>query len=444
MNPRRDGILYSASLVLPRLPAFLLLPVYAARLSLAEMGVLATCWIFMELFQALASLGMRQAVGRFFPLADSLPKRRQVLTTALAVTFAGGAATALLSFLAFSLPALRARLEFFDSIDAKLLLLLLLASALGNLSNTLVVYFRAERRPWAFLLAGASGAAIEAGIALSLLATDSLTVPNLLAAECAKQAVILLLVAWQGRRDLVPAYSGETWGTMARFAVWLVPVSLLDWTAISADRFWLGQLAGMDPVGVYGFFARLVTPLAVLFSGALMEMHSRLYAMQGAGGQEFLARRLDRFLVAGGAACVALSLLFPPAFRWAAGQWPGLPAGYVAGVHVFPLLLAVMYAQYWGKYYGAALEYAFRTRAVLFGLGLSAAVAMALTPVLLHAFRDPLVAAAAAALAAVLAGMAAMAARADLGGFGSGTRRLVSGGTALAGCLASYLLWGTV
>lgn len=435
----RDGLIYSVSLVLPRLPGFLFLPFFAARLSFAEMGVLATCWIFMDLFQHFAGLGMRQALGRFFPLAETLRDRREVLTTALWTACAGGVAASLLTWAAWSLPALRGSLEFLSALDGRLLASLLAASSLGNLSSTLVVYFRAERRPWAFLAAGAAGAAVEMALVGALLAGEGLRVADLMAVEAVKQAVILLWVAWLGRRDLAPAFARERWAALLPFALWLVPVGLCEWAVLSADRFWLGQLEGLDPVGVYGFFARFATPLSVIFTGYLMEMHSFLFAMRGGEGIAFVRDRLERFLLRGGCLALALSILFPAAYRAAEALWPEFPRGYAAGLPVFPILVAGLYAIIWGRYYGAALEYRFRARAVLFALGLSAAASTVLLPAAIAACRhlgwSVLAGAAAASLLAILAGTAAQGAMAGIGEGGSG-RQIALGSAFLLGCLA--------
>ncbi|HLP43250.1 MAG TPA: hypothetical protein VK465_17225, partial [Fibrobacteria bacterium] len=373
--PGRDALVYATALVLPRAVSFVLLPVFAARFTLAEMGLLATCWVFMDFFQTLAGLGMRQALGRFFPLAEGARRRREVLTTALAGTLGGGLGAALLSAAAWAVPATRGRLEFLARVDLRLLAWLLTAAALGNLVSTLLVYFRAERRPYAFLAAGGAGALVELSLAAWLIAAARLGVAELMAVEAAKQAVMLLFIAWQGRRDLVPAVSASALAALAGFGAWLVPVALCEWATLSADRFWLGQLAGMDAVGVYGFFGKFAAPLGILFTGGLMELHSRLYAMSGEVGMTFARDRIARYLRRGGFLALAVAAGIPAAFLLLEAVRPVFPPAYRAGLPFFPLLAGAGYVVYWGKYYGAVLEYRFRPRAVLAGMGCGAAAA---------------------------------------------------------------------
>jgi O-antigen/teichoic acid export membrane protein len=432
----RDGLLYSASLVLPRLPSFLLLPLLATRLSFAGMGLLTTCWIFMDLFQNFAGLGMRQAVGRFFPLAATPPERCEVLTTALSATLAGSAVCAVLAVLAWSVPVLRGSLAFLSALDLRLLITLVLASSLGNLSSTLIVYFRAERRPLAFFAASLCGALVELAGLLVLLRGKTLEVADLMAVEAGKQAVMLLLVGWQGKADLRPAVSGARFASLWAFSMWLVPVGVCDYLAQVADRFWLGELEGLGPMGIYGFFARFATPLGVLYGGAVMEMHSRLFALRGEAGADFARERLGRFLRRAGWTALGVSAAFPLAYRLGESLWPSFPKGYGTGLALFPVLIAGVYLLYWGRHYGAVLEYRFRSKAVLLGLGLSALAACVLIPSAILACRrlgaPVLEGTALAALVSIGAGTVTLGWLARLGG---NAKDIARGAAFLAGCL---------
>ena len=443
MSAKRDSALYSAAFVLPRLPGFLLLPAYAAVLSLGDMGRLATCWIFIDLFQTLAGLGMKQALGRYFPLAEGERRRRETLSAAVLGSIAGGALAAGLATAVFALPAFRGRIHFLAEIDSRLFAYLLLASMLGNLSSTLVLYFRAQRKAGAYFVAGCLGMLLELGAAGTLLLLGKISLGNLLAVECLKQGATLAFVAWHGRADLRPAWARETWTPMVRYGLWLVPVGLCEWIALSSDRFWLGQLAGMGSVGVYGFFGKFAAPLAVLYTGGIMEFHSQVYFMRGEEGLEFTRGRLEAYLVRAGALSLAAAALFPVGVHLAARYWPAFPTAYLPGVKVFPLLIAAGFVVFWGKYYGTVLEYQYRTRAVLVSLGLGAAAGALLAPLLIRASLilglDVLAGAAVSLLLACLSATVAMGGMARLGGGGI---QAAKGGAVVAGCLVCYLaLW---
>src|SRR5690606_14590021 len=263
---RWDNLVYSAAVVLPRLAAFLLLPAIASVLSVSDMGKLATSWIFIELFQTLAGLGLKAALGRFFPRATEPARRREILTISLCGNLAGGLVLGLATWAAFALPFSRTRIHFFDSIDYPVFAALLGTSVLGNLASTFIIYFRAEQRAWAFLAASVIGAGIEACLAVGLLAAERLSLLNLLLIECLKQAAMLAFIAYQGRKDWGFAFSRQTLKTMAAFGIWLVPVGLGEWFVNSSDRFWLGQQGDLDLVGVYGFLYKFAMPLGILFT----------------------------------------------------------------------------------------------------------------------------------------------------------------------------------
>lgn len=440
---RWDGLVYSAAVVLPRLPAFLLLPAIASVLSLSDMGKLATSWVFIELFQTLAGMGLKAALGRYFPIAVESAERREILTVALSGILAGGLALGLIAWGAFAWPLARGQIHFFQVIDPRVFSALLGASMIGNLASTFIIYFRAEQKALAFLMASVIGAAAELGLSLALLKTGHVSLLNLLLVECLKQAAMLAFIAHQGRRDWGFAFSRKTLRTMYAFGIWLVPVGLGEWLVTSSDRFWLGQQADLGKVGVYGFLYKFAMPLGVLFTGSLMDLHARLYRMDDAEGLRFTQDRLARFLGRSGMLMLGYALLIPAAFHALMIFHPVFPAAYMRGLAAFPLMVAVLYTFYWGKYYAMYLEYRFRAKALTAALTLAAAASMILIPLAIRLCLangwDVLAGTAYGALAAQLLSMGFLGRLAGLpGSRANGIKGLVF----VAACMAASWLWG--
>lgn len=438
---RWDNLVYSAAVVLPRLPAFLLLPAIASVLSLSDMGKLATSWVFIELFQTLAGLGLKAALGRYFPMASEPARRREILTISLCGNLAGGLVLGLVTWAVYALPFSRARIHFFDSIDYPVFAALLAVSVLGNLASTFIIYFRAEQRAWAFLTASLIGAGIEAALVVGLLAAGRLTLLNILLIECLKQAAMLAFIAHQGRKDWGFEFSRKTLKTMLVFGVWLVPVGLGEWFVNSSDRFWLGQHGDLDLVGVYGFMYKFAMPLGILFTGGLMDLHARMYRMEGAAGLEFGRLRLHGFLVRSGALSLAYAVSVPAAFLALMEIRPIFPAVYLTGLAAFPIMAAVLYAYYWGKHYAMVLEFHFRTRALMAALTLAAAASLVLIPLAIHLCLasgwDVLTGTAYGALAAQLLSVAFLG---RLAGLPGGRAQAAKGLAFIAACAAASSL----
>ncbi len=438
---RWDNLVYSAAVVLPRLPAFLLLPAIASVLSLSDMGKLATCWVFIELFQTLAGMGLKASLGRYFPIATESADRREILTIALTGILAGGLALGLLAWAAFSWPLLRGQIHFLQAIDLSIFSALLAASMIGNLASTFIIYFRAEQKAWAFLLASLIGALAELGLSLALLKTGRVSLLNLLLVECLKQAAMLAFIAHQGRRDWGLAFSRKTLKTMYAFGIWLVPVGLGEWLVTSSDRFWLGQQGNLSKVGVYGFLYKFAMPLGVLFTGSLMDLHARLYRMGDAEGLAFTQDRLAKYLGRSGFLMLGYALLIPAAFRLLTRFHPVFPPAYLDGLAAFPLMVAVLYTFYWGKYYAMYLEYRFRPRALMLALTMAAAASMISIPLSIRLCLaqgwDVLAGTAYGALAAQLLSMAFLE---RLAGLPGGRASVARGLAFVAACVAASCL----
>lgn len=440
---RWDSLVYSAAVVLPRLPAFLLLPAIASALSLSDMGILATAWVFIELFQTFAGMGLKASLGRYFPLAQELGQRREILSIALSGILAGGLAMGLITWAAYAWPLTRGLVQFFQVIDIRVFSTLLLASMVGNLASAFTIYFRAERRAWAFLSASLIGALAELGLCVALLATGRISLLNLLLVESLKQAAMLVFIAYMARRDWGFAFSAKTLKTMAGFGIWLVPVGLGEWLVGSSDRFWLGQHGDLDKVGIYGFLYKFAMPLGVLLTGSLMNLHSQLYRMPDDQGLGYTRERLAVYLGRSGFMMLGYAVLIPVAFHLAARFYPIFPAAYLSGLAAFPLMVAILYAFYWGKYYAMYLEYRYRTRALTAALTLAAAASMILIPLAIRLCQykgwDVITGTAYGALSAQLLSLAFLGRLAALpGGRSSAARGLAF----VAACVAASWLMG--
>lgn len=437
-----DGLAYAAALVLLRLPAFLFLPAITAALSMGEMGLLASSWVFIDLFQILASMGLMASLGRFFPLAEGREKRSAALAAALAGILAGCLAFALAAAGLRLSPAAERMLPFLRGLDARAFAALLLSALLGNLVSALFVYLRAERKAMLFLGVSALGAAVEASLLSILWSAGRFSLPVLLGVEAAKQACLLLCLVAAARRDL---FAPPAWRELSRqlaFGLWFVPIGLGEWFVAGSDRFWLGKLGGLADVGVYGFLYRFAMPLSVLFSGGLMNAHARLYRYAGTAGEPLARELLARFLARAGALTAAAAVALPAGLWWAGRSLHLFPEAYLRGLPAAPLMAAVIFALYWARYYGTVLEYRLQARALMFAEAGIAGLSAALIPAAIALFRlrggEPLMGAVAGALAAQGLGILLLARLSRLGG---GWRAPTAGLATLAVCLAASALW---
>jgi hypothetical protein len=439
---RSDGLAYAAALVLLRLSAFLFLPAITAALTVGEMGLLASSWVFIDLFQILASLGLMASLGRFFPLAQDPEGRGATLSAALGGIVAGGGGFVLAALAFRASPLADRMLPFLRGLDGRAFAALLTAAVLGNLVSSLFVYLRAERKAMTFLGISAAGAALEALLLAAVLAGQRFSLPVLLGVEAAKQAFLALCLAVAARRDLSVFPSWRELSRQLAFGLWFIPIGLGEWFITGSDRFWLGKLGSLPDVGVYGFTYRFVMPLSVLFAGGLMNAHARLYRFEGSAGEPLARELLSAFLKRAGVLTIAAAAFLPAALWVAARRFHLFPEAYLKGLPAAPMMAAVVFALYWSRYYAAVMEYRLRARVLMFaeaGIGLLSA---ALIPAAILCARSLevslLCGAALGALAAKGIGIVVLARLARLGG---GWRSSLVGLATLAACLAAAAAW---
>ena len=381
----RHAAAYTGGIVIGRIPPFLFLPVFATVLSPETLGLYLTVLILADLVQTVSGLGMVQALGRYFPLAKERAVRKELMGTALWTALAGAAIICGLALAAFLWPAFRDTLEAARGLDLPSLLLALGAGSIVNLVSLLIAYVRAEQRAGVFFASLSGGAALEACAGTVLVVTGSVNLPRILAVECAKGFLILLILLWSARADLSLRFSSSRFAELFRFGFWLMPVGLFAWMLLSIDRFWLGQLAGLAEVGVYGFFYKFASPAAILFQGWIISMDSHLFRAEPEAGRDLVGASLARYLKwAGAGLCLAAAIL-PLAVWFAArdGRW--LPSAYLGGLKVYPLFLATIFIYYWAVHYASLLDFQFRSKRQLAYMGLAALGNFALCPAFVKA-----------------------------------------------------------
>lgn len=382
-----DTLRYTGAVVASRIPPFLFLPVYASVLQPEDLGLYLTAMILVDLVQTLSSIGMVQALFRFFPKAAGQSERKAMLGTALMTGGAGGALISALFMGAFCLPAVRESLEATRGLSLRAFVLALTAGGFINMMSILTAYVWAERRTKVFLAAMGAGAVLETALSFSLVSLHGVSLERILAIECAKDLLVILILAFAARRDFSLRFHPETFATLFRFGVWLMPMGLFSWMFLSIDRFWLGQMAGLAQVGVYGFFYKFASPAAILFQSYIISLDSHLFKAEGAEAHNLLETSLARYLKGAGILLAGAALAFPVAVYAAVHVWKVLPPAYLDGMKTYPLLLATTYVFFWAMHYASMLDFQLRSKRQSAFMAVTALGNFALCPAFIAAGR---------------------------------------------------------
>ncbi len=379
-----DALTYTGAIALSRIPAFLFLPIFAAFLTPLQMGQYISAWLCIDLLQTLAGLGMVQALSRFFPLAQNSLHRKEIFSTAFFTSATGGIGLSLLAGIFFCIPSLRQLWNFLPTINNLQVTLILLAVNLTSTTSFLLVYLRAEQKALAFLCALLGSTAIEVLGTFSLLHFHHVHLSGILSVECIRLASLAIVLLFLAKQDLALVFSKPQWKSMFHYGIYLVPAGLFVWVLFSIDRFWLGQLAGLEQVGVYGFFYKFVMPINLIFQGYIMSLDSQLFKLNISEGEVLVCKALKQYLIKAGILIILVSLMLPSALKIGLYFYPKIPQIYFQNLTLFPIFMATAYIYYWGVHYASLLDLRLRSRRQLVLMGLSALLNFILCFVLIH------------------------------------------------------------
>lgn len=310
----RGSLLYTLGNFLPRIGAFLLLPVYTAAMAPAEFGIFSLMLSLSGLLAIGYRLGLDGALLRFH--FDVEPARRPSLyLTMAAVTLAAAAALSALAALLLG--------PFFDSIFpgvpfmpyGVLALAITAATAFQYVPSSL---FRATERPGRFVAfaLGVFGLVVG-GTLLFVLALGMGAVGGLLA-QLLSGVGVVGATAWILARMRRGTVQPELARGALRFGLPLVPHGLAAWVLNLSDRWLIGLLIGLPAVasqaavGVYSFgyvLGQSVALVAMSFNAAWVPVW---YARGDDEHGPALLREMTSLVMAGlGLLAVGVAVLAP-------------------------------------------------------------------------------------------------------------------------------------
>ncbi len=319
----RGSLLYSVGFVLPRVGAFLLLPIYVSVLSTADYGAVALVTSVAQLLANILRMGLDGALMRMhFDSSDPARQDRLIGTIAtltVVVAAAGSAVAALLSWAFFSM--LFAGLAFmpFGLIAA----VLSFTTTFQFLPATIL---RAREQPGRFL--GFTGGAflVTAATTLLLLVVLRVGVVGALFGQLAGGVLVVAVTGAMVARAGGPAMDRRLAAEALRFGLPLVPHTISGWMLNVSDRWLLSFLLPVSAlqaraaIGVYSLgyqLAYAIDLLAQSFNSAWVPFFYRYGSTPQALG---IHREMTTMVMAGFGTLAAAWRSTP---SWSSPSWLG-------------------------------------------------------------------------------------------------------------------------
>jgi len=301
------GTAYTASSVLSKLLAVVLLPVYTAYLSPADYGAAEVMLASLVAASILVRLGLIEALLRFYYLAEEDP-RRVVATSfaALMWTATAGAAVGL----ALAEPISEALLGHPDPGLARLAVLGLWVLTLWEFALTLL---RLDERARAYLGLTVLNVLATIPVTVWLVAVADQGAAGILLGSFGTGLLFLAWRLWRERRRLSFVPEAALLRRMIRFGLPTMPAELSLYSLNFIDRILIVRLAGLAEAGLYALAIKFAQGMNVLARGFQLAFPPLAYSI--ADDEE--ARRAYSLIVTWFAAVCA----FFVAGLWLLSRW---------------------------------------------------------------------------------------------------------------------------
>ena len=255
------GAAYSASSILSKLIAVLLLPLYTRYLTPSDYGAAEVMSVAVIAASIVIRLGVIEALLRFYYLVEEQPE--QVVRTGFASLFwttTAGAAIAL----AFAEPISEALL---DRPDAGLARVAIGGLWVLTLYEYLVALLRVDERARAYFAFTMANTLVAIPVTVWLVVIEDLGAEGLLLGTFASAVPFLAWLALDQRRRLALVPDLALLGRLIRFGLPTMPAELSLYSLNFIDRIILVRLAGLAEAGLYSLAIKFAQAINVLVRG---------------------------------------------------------------------------------------------------------------------------------------------------------------------------------
>jgi O-antigen/teichoic acid export membrane protein len=276
----RHGLIYGAGILLSKIVAFIMLPVYTRFLTPADYGVLQLIQMVLEVVSIAAGSRLGAGIFRFYHKAETADERRAVLSTALLVLVTSYCvATAAMFLLA---PGI-ARVALNGAEDVALVRIAGMGLAFEGLLLVPLAYLRVRDRSMFYvtLMSGKLLLQVTLNIVFVVyhgLGAKGVLLSTLVANVLTGSGLTVYLV-----RDIGLRFSGPAARQLLRFGLPFVVTQVATFILTFGDRFFLKRVSDASTVGLYalayqfGFLLAMLSevPFSMVWEPARFEIAKR-------------------------------------------------------------------------------------------------------------------------------------------------------------------------
>ena len=245
----RQYTIYLLGMMLQKISAFALIPIYTSWLSTAEYGILEIVNSFLGFASLFVSLGVPSALNKCY-LRDGSSKEDRKIIVGTCIIFSIPFLTMLLMF-GFFFERSLAILLFGRDDYVHYIRLMLLSMFLTQTTLIPMQLLRTLGLPGKYVMLSALQMVTQISFSLILLVVFKFGVMAILIANLTGYVAVQLATLHFLRQHLYLRFSWQHLKNLASFGLALVPINLCAWVIDVSDRFFLLHLGSSSEVGIY-------------------------------------------------------------------------------------------------------------------------------------------------------------------------------------------------
>ena len=366
----RHGLIYGIGMMLNKVAAFIMLPIYTRFLLPSDYGLLQLVDMALEVLSIAAGSRLAAGIFYFYHKAESEAEKRSVLSTALLILSAGYVVVSATAYVAA--PEV-ARVVLGDVQHANLIRLATARLAFESMIIVPMAYLQFRDRSVMYVGVAAVRMVLQLSLNILFVVVMGLGAAGVLLSGLIGTVVIGVFLGVMFVRDVGMHPSRQAGRDLVRFGLPFLATQVATFIATFSDRYFLREAADTTAVGLYGLayqFGFLLTSLAyVPFSTVWEPM--RFEIARQSDRDTIYARVFVYFNVILVSVAVGIALFVYDGLRIIAD-----PA-YLAAAGMVPIILVAYLLQGWTGFHNIGLFYRERSGLITWANWAAAAVAIA-------------------------------------------------------------------
>ena len=245
----RHGLVYGIGMMLNKVVAFVMLPIYTRFLRPSDYGLLQLVDMALEVLSIAAGSRLAAGIFHFYHKAETEAEKRSVLSTAMLIL---GASYVLVSGAAYMAAPRIATLVLGGAEYADLVRLGTARLAFESLIIVPMAYLQVRDRSGAFVVANAIRMVIQMTLSIIFVVGLGYGAAGVLASGLIGTVVVGVILGVMFFRDVGLHPSKSAAGDLIRFGLPFLATQVATFIATFSDRYFLREAADAAAVGLYG------------------------------------------------------------------------------------------------------------------------------------------------------------------------------------------------